>query len=79
MPHRSNGKYTSPVTEPRFSSLSKKAPASSWGSQLEKGVYDVHEQVVQSARHFIKERPGTSLTLALVIGGALGWLMKRRA
>lgn len=78
MPHRSNGKYTSPVTESRLRTSSNTTSESGWASQLEKGVYEMHEQVVQSATHFIKARPGASLALALVVGGALGWLIKRR-
>ncbi len=79
MAHRSsNGRHTPPETRGRIPELSSPDRGSGWLSDVEDRLSDTHELLVDKATHFIRERPGVSISVALVIGGVLGWLIKRR-
>lgn len=79
MTHRSNGKHRYPASE----SIARFKPEMVSGqrarSDFESGIAHAHDQIVETATQFIRDRPGASLMLAAALGGLIGWLIKRRS
>jgi hypothetical protein len=78
MPHKTNGKHQRiAIEEPQGSG--NPFASESTSQRIEAALSDAHEMVLAKSSEFIRQRPGTSLLLAVTIGGVLGWLIKRRA
>ncbi len=77
MQYRANGKH--PVPSPSESSrLPPTQTEESWTHQLEATVGQAHDVLMAKSTEFIQQRPGTSLLLAAIVGGVIGWFIKRR-
>jgi ElaB/YqjD/DUF883 family membrane-anchored ribosome-binding protein len=77
MHHKTNGKQQRIAIEQPLGSRSGSS-AESTSQRIETALSDAHEIVLAKSSEFIRQRPGTSLLLAVTIGGVLGWLIKRR-
>lgn len=77
MPHKTNGKHQRIVIEePQVSGNTVASETTT--QRIEAALSEAHEIVLAKSSEFIRQRPGTSLLLAVTIGGVLGWLIKRR-
>jgi len=74
---KTNGKHPRIAIEQHLGSDSRSG-AESTTQRIETALSDAHEIVLAKSSEFIRQRPGTSLLLAVTIGGVLGWLIKRR-
>jgi len=73
---KTNGKHPRIAIEQMGSG--SRSGAESTTQRIETALSDAHEIVLAKSSEFIRQRPGTSLLLAVTIGGVLGWLIKRR-
>ncbi len=78
MPHHSNGRHRMHATNVSSRVADDRLHQSNWMSSMEAGIANTHDVLVEKATHFIREKPGTSLVIAAVVGGLVGWLIKRR-
>lgn len=77
MPHKTNGKHQRIVIEEPLA-MGSTVDSESTTQRIEAALTDAHEIVLAKSSEFIRQRPGTSLLIAVTIGGMLGWLIKRR-